>query len=195
MESRANTFSVKVIPTSDTVHDLKKLIKVEKANDFKDVDADKFTLWSVSVLVDSANIHTPTFFDKIDRKTELVPTAKLSKAFGTEVPEDSIHIISMRLSIYMLQVHINGHGRALELLWEATIERDMLRCNVSELMIQLRNGLAARYDEAFPDSDEAKAITYAVLTHQRLLQHQHVPNTKKYPDKLVEPGLIRFEKD
>ncbi|KAG0351335.1 hypothetical protein BGX24_007882, partial [Mortierella sp. AD032] len=49
-EATSNAFSVKV-PSSDTVDDLKELIKVKKAIAFSDIDADQLTLWRVSIPV------------------------------------------------------------------------------------------------------------------------------------------------
>ncbi|KAI8345803.1 hypothetical protein B0O80DRAFT_431311 [Mortierella sp. GBAus27b] len=45
-EATSNTFSVK-IPASDTIYDLKKLIKAKKPHDLRVVDANKLTLWHV----------------------------------------------------------------------------------------------------------------------------------------------------
>ncbi|KFH63329.1 hypothetical protein MVEG_10739 [Podila verticillata NRRL 6337] len=47
-EAMFNAFSVK-ISSGDTVDDLKDLIKAKKTNDFSDLDADKLTLWRVSI--------------------------------------------------------------------------------------------------------------------------------------------------
>ncbi|OAQ22601.1 hypothetical protein K457DRAFT_25897 [Linnemannia elongata AG-77] len=67
-EATSNAFSVK-IPLSDTIDDLKGLIKTKKTNDFQDVDADKLTLWA---------------------------TNKLSMVFDADLPEDTIHVIVQR---------------------------------------------------------------------------------------------------
>ncbi|KAF9997781.1 hypothetical protein BGZ79_008528, partial [Entomortierella chlamydospora] len=107
----------------------------------------------------------------------------------------------------ILSSDCDGRRRALELLWDLTKDRDMQIYNDRELMIQLRKELAAHYNEVLPDSDEAKAIMYAVLNHQLRLNESNSwffgfdkkywatsQTRKKYPDQLVEPGLIRFEK-
>ncbi|KAG0367480.1 hypothetical protein BC939DRAFT_504160 [Gamsiella multidivaricata] len=94
-EPTSNAFSVK-IPSTETVYSLKKLIKAEKTVTFADVDADKLTLWRVSVPVVAANIHNVVFLNEIDSKTELVPTTRLSKVFTEEPPEEVIHIIVQR---------------------------------------------------------------------------------------------------
>ncbi|KAF8956431.1 hypothetical protein BGZ46_002378, partial [Entomortierella lignicola] len=95
----------------------------------------------------------------------------------------------------ILESDCGGHGRALEILWDLIRSRDMQRCDVGELMVRLRTRLAEQYREAFPEQHVAKAIINAVLTHQRLSTRQIVPNISLYPDQLVEPGLIRFDKD
>ncbi|KAG0009098.1 hypothetical protein BGZ81_003632, partial [Podila clonocystis] len=53
-EATANAFSVKV-SSNDTVDDLKDLIKTKKTNDFSDIDANKLTLWRVSIPDDDDN--------------------------------------------------------------------------------------------------------------------------------------------
>ncbi|KAG0212245.1 hypothetical protein BGX28_006598 [Mortierella sp. GBA30] len=94
-ESTSNTFSVKAA-TSDTVDDLKKLIKAEKSNDFSDVDADKLTLWCVSIPVVPENKHNPVILNQIDSPTELSPTDDLSDVFHEMPPKKTIHIIVQR---------------------------------------------------------------------------------------------------
>ncbi|KAF9078942.1 hypothetical protein BGX23_005644, partial [Mortierella sp. AD031] len=57
-EASSNAFSIK-IPSTDTVDDLKDLIKTKKAPRFDDVAADELTLWKVSIPVVPANKHRP----------------------------------------------------------------------------------------------------------------------------------------
>ncbi|KAF9152321.1 hypothetical protein BGX20_005190 [Mortierella sp. AD010] len=71
----------------------------------------------------------------------------------------------------------------------------MDECNVGNLMKDIRKELIKLYNGALPKDHEARAIITAVLCHQRLPQFEFVPNTTKYPDQLIEPGLIRFEMD
>ncbi|KAF8922808.1 hypothetical protein BGZ52_010935, partial [Haplosporangium bisporale] len=55
-ESTSSVFPVKM-SADDSIGDLKKLIKSKKTNDFSDIDADKLTLWRVSIPVDPVNKH------------------------------------------------------------------------------------------------------------------------------------------
>src|SRR5689334_9123738 len=75
-EATSNAFSVK-IPLSDTIDDLKGLIKTKKTNDFQDVDADKLTLWRVSIHDDDDN-DLPVLLDSVPVKKKLRATNKLS---------------------------------------------------------------------------------------------------------------------
>ncbi|KAG0079784.1 hypothetical protein BGZ92_000898, partial [Podila epicladia] len=94
VETTSNAFSIK-IPSSDTVDDLKKAIKVQKAVAFADVDADMLTLWRVSI-PDEDDDEQPILLDNVSERKKLKATSKLSKVFDTELPEDSIHIIVQR---------------------------------------------------------------------------------------------------
>ncbi|RUS26936.1 hypothetical protein BC938DRAFT_483914 [Jimgerdemannia flammicorona] len=87
-----------------------------------------------------------------------------------------------------------GHGRALEILWNLIRGLDLINCDVGDLMRKLRSNLTELYKSALPNRDDAKVIAQAVLVHQYLAEDQHIPNTTKFPDQVVAPGLIRYEK-
>ncbi|KAF9325098.1 hypothetical protein BG006_011392 [Podila minutissima] len=93
-EATSNAFSFK-IPSNDTVDDLKGAIKAKKINDFSDVDADKLTLWRVSIS-DDDDSDLPIPFDSVLDKKKLKATTKLSRVFIGELPEDTIHVIAQR---------------------------------------------------------------------------------------------------
>ncbi|KAF9369336.1 hypothetical protein CPC16_004588, partial [Podila verticillata] len=76
-DSTSSAFPIKSSP-DDSIGDLKKLIKAEKTNDFSDIDANKLTLWRVSLPVIPANKHRPNAVSEIAFKTELDPTDDLS---------------------------------------------------------------------------------------------------------------------
>ena len=99
-EPQSNVFYVKTEP-ADTVDDLKKLIqkriKADNINDFGDVDADKLTLWRVSIPVLPADKHRPIVLNKIKSATELDPTDDLSDVFEEKPPIETIHILVQRL--------------------------------------------------------------------------------------------------
>ncbi|RUS14132.1 hypothetical protein BC937DRAFT_94287 [Endogone sp. FLAS-F59071] len=86
-----------------------------------------------------------------------------------------------------------GHGRALEILWNLTKDLNITKCDVGGLMRMLRSNLAEIYKSALPNETDALAIVRAVLAHHRLADDKYIPNTKKFPDQVVAPGLIRYE--
>ncbi|KAF9413190.1 hypothetical protein BGZ94_000817 [Podila epigama] len=94
-QTTSNAFSVK-IPPSDSVDDLKKLIKSEKANYFHDVDADELSLWRVFHPVIAANKHNPVLLSAIESPTELYPTDDIADVFKETPPKKTIHIIIQR---------------------------------------------------------------------------------------------------
>jgi hypothetical protein len=94
-ETTSNAFSVEIGSTK-TIGDLKKLIKTEKTNDFSDVDADKLTLWRVSIPVVAANKHKPIVLTEINSTTELDPTDDVSEIFPKEPPKKTIRLIIQR---------------------------------------------------------------------------------------------------
>ena len=94
-ESQSNAFSVKPTPT-DTVDDLKDLIKAKKSPRFDDIAADELTLWRVSIPVDGDDITIQLDQVTDTDKKKLGPTTRLSKVFPEELPEDTVHIIVQR---------------------------------------------------------------------------------------------------
>ncbi|KAF9182559.1 hypothetical protein BGZ51_004679 [Haplosporangium sp. Z 767] len=94
-ELMSNAFKVKLDINSD-VSDLKKLIKAEKAPEFDDIAADRLKLWRVTIPIVAGNIHKAVVLNKIDSKTELVPTDEIPEAFKKTPPKKSVHIIIER---------------------------------------------------------------------------------------------------
>ncbi|KAK5796962.1 hypothetical protein F5H01DRAFT_326786 [Linnemannia elongata] len=93
-EATSNAFPVEIESTK-TIGDLKGLIKTKKTNDFQDVDADKLTLWRVSIHDDDDN-DLPVLLDSVPVKKKLRATNKLSMVFDADLPEDTIHVIVQR---------------------------------------------------------------------------------------------------
>ncbi|KAF7730262.1 hypothetical protein EC973_002505 [Apophysomyces ossiformis] len=85
-------FSVKITPTA-TVDELKEAIKSEKSNDFENIDADKLTLWRVSIPTINANEQDEILFDNITTKEELLPDDELSDTFDRKPPKKTVHIM------------------------------------------------------------------------------------------------------
>ncbi|KAF9323778.1 hypothetical protein BG006_001163, partial [Podila minutissima] len=96
-EAASRAFSVEIDPTK-TVDHLKKLIKVEKTNDFSDVDADKLTLWLVTIPIADDDDELPIQLSNVETedKKKLGPATRLSKVFSEDIPEEMIHIIVQR---------------------------------------------------------------------------------------------------
>ncbi|KAH7055052.1 hypothetical protein BKA57DRAFT_452890 [Linnemannia elongata] len=94
-EATSNAFSVK-IPSSDTVDDLKDLIKTKKAPRFDDVAADELTLWHIDYPVVAANKHQPVLLNAINSPTELDPTDDIADVFAETPPKKTIHVLVQR---------------------------------------------------------------------------------------------------
>ncbi|KAI1292365.1 hypothetical protein EDD11_008792 [Mortierella claussenii] len=92
-ETGSRAFSVK-IPSSNTVDDLKDLIKIKKAPEFDDIAANKLTLWRVSILND--NLDSVISFNALGDKFQLNdPRTCLSKLFP-ESPDNETYILVQR---------------------------------------------------------------------------------------------------
>ncbi|KAF8927286.1 hypothetical protein BGZ47_002237, partial [Haplosporangium gracile] len=94
-EGTSNAFSGKISST-DTVDDLKNLIKSALSPQFDDIAAKDLSLWSVSITDDDNDDEVPILLSNQPEKKKLKATAKVSKVFGTSVPEDTIHIMVQR---------------------------------------------------------------------------------------------------
>ncbi|KAK3826426.1 MAG: hypothetical protein J3R72DRAFT_528604 [Linnemannia gamsii] len=94
-ESTTNAFPL-TIPSSETVGELRNLIKVEKSPEFDDIAADKLTLWSVLISEDEDDDERPILLDRTNEKMKLKATTKLSKVFNSDLPDNAIHIIVQR---------------------------------------------------------------------------------------------------
>ncbi|KAK5809644.1 hypothetical protein F5H01DRAFT_415593 [Linnemannia elongata] len=93
-EATTNAFPVEIESTK-TIGDLKNLIKTEKSNDFQGADADKLTLWRVSI-PDVDDDETPVSIDTLTRKKKMRATNKLSMVFEAAFPEDTIRVVVQR---------------------------------------------------------------------------------------------------
>ena len=94
-ESTRNAFKVKIGENED-VSDLRDEIKNKKPNAFANIDADKLTLWGVSIPFDNADATLAGLeLEDSDEKgtKKLRPTDRISTIFPGDPPENSIHII------------------------------------------------------------------------------------------------------
>ncbi|KAF9275534.1 translational activator of GCN4, partial [Mortierella antarctica] len=93
-ESVRNAFSIKNMPLSDTVDELKKLIKTEQNPDFDDVIANKLTLWRATIR--TVKQGSAITIDALDDRTGLYnPRTRLSRLFP-ESPDDNTYIVVQR---------------------------------------------------------------------------------------------------
>src|SRR5213080_2518600 len=84
-------FPIKVSIT-DTVGDLKKLIKDKKASDFNDITVDKLMLWRVNIPQDElATLDPKTDVEKLDNK--LSPLDEIQDIYTKGVRRKYLHII------------------------------------------------------------------------------------------------------
>ncbi|KAG0248171.1 hypothetical protein BG011_000385, partial [Mortierella polycephala] len=90
--SISEAFKVIIASTND-VSVLQRHIKTRKPDVFKDIDADKLTLWSASIPDEDKENSFPVSLESIDQKKKLVATARLSKVFRKSSTNDTIHII------------------------------------------------------------------------------------------------------
>jgi len=87
-------FSVNV-SNSNTVDELKELIKAKKQPEFDDIAADKLTLWRVNISQDEL----PELDADADPETlgeKLSPLSEIAEAFPDGVKKKHIHIIVVR---------------------------------------------------------------------------------------------------
>ncbi|KAK3833207.1 MAG: hypothetical protein J3R72DRAFT_527227 [Linnemannia gamsii] len=92
-ETTSNAFLVE-IESSKTIGTLRKLIKSEKKNDFQDVDADKLTLWRVSI-PDSSRRSAITLNALHDKANLSNPRTPISELFPGS-PDDNTYILVQR---------------------------------------------------------------------------------------------------
>jgi len=84
------------IESTKTIGQLKDVIKVKKTNEFSDVDADKLTLWKVSIPLVPLHERKPIVLTEHKSATELDPTDDISDVFKETPPKKTIHIIVQR---------------------------------------------------------------------------------------------------
>ncbi|KAG0163073.1 hypothetical protein DFQ29_003427, partial [Apophysomyces sp. BC1021] len=90
-----NAFSVEIEPTAN-VDQLKKRIKIKKSPEFDDIDANKLTLWHVSIPYIPANGDNIIQIDSLDSKEQLHPISQISDIFEHMLPNRTVHIIVQR---------------------------------------------------------------------------------------------------
>ncbi|KAF9287534.1 hypothetical protein BGZ68_001690 [Mortierella alpina] len=118
-EPTSNAFSVKA-SSALIVDELKKLIKTEKSNDFSDVDADKLTLWRVSIPIPEDDDELPILLDALSDKKKLRPTDDLSDVFEEKPPKKTIHVLVQRPQPAHAPPHARGTTPVSIRAWDAS---------------------------------------------------------------------------
>ncbi|KAF9577962.1 hypothetical protein BGW38_006509 [Lunasporangiospora selenospora] len=103
VEGESTPFPVK-IESTETVGELKKIIKTEKTPEFDDIAADKLTLWSVSIPDDDDDDDddVPMVLDKVNNKDKkkLRATRGVLEVFLDKPPKNTIHVIVQRPQVH-----------------------------------------------------------------------------------------------
>jgi hypothetical protein len=95
VDGESTSFPVK-IESNETIGELKKAIKTEKAPRFDDVAADELTLWRVSIPVAPKKERKNISLADVSSKEELDEIDDLSDVFEERPPKKTIHIIVQR---------------------------------------------------------------------------------------------------
>ncbi|OAQ22667.1 hypothetical protein K457DRAFT_25816 [Linnemannia elongata AG-77] len=134
----SNAFSIRIL-SSETVDDLRDLMKAKKSIDFKDIDADKLTLWQVSIPIVAGDKNNPIVLSEIGSKTELLPTDEISEVLNGTPAKKTIHIVVERP---IKEVDVNAsttfnvsvEGTQVTLSWETS----PTQASLADLHDQLR---------------------------------------------------------
>ncbi|KAG0046286.1 hypothetical protein BGZ83_008526 [Gryganskiella cystojenkinii] len=95
VDGESTPFSVD-IDASKTVDHLKETIKTKKTNDFSNVDADKLTLWRVSIPVLPKKERKQISLADVSSKEELDETDDISDVFEESPLKKTIHVLVQR---------------------------------------------------------------------------------------------------
>ncbi|KAF9158545.1 hypothetical protein DFQ26_007513 [Actinomortierella ambigua] len=94
--SPSSAFAVEIDSAQSTI-ELRDLIKAAKPKDFRRIDANNLSLWKVALADDDDN-DAPVLLDQVSDKSKLRVTSTMSKVFGADLLEDTIHILVQRPS-------------------------------------------------------------------------------------------------
>lgn len=86
VNGESTSFPVKIEPTK-TIGDLKDTIKAKKTNNFSDVNADKLSLWCISIPLIPKKDHKDISLGDVSPKEELNETDDLSDVFLDKLPK------------------------------------------------------------------------------------------------------------
>ncbi|KAK3838887.1 MAG: hypothetical protein J3R72DRAFT_180847 [Linnemannia gamsii] len=97
----SRAFSIKISFT-DTVGDLKKLIKAEQTPAFDDITVDQLNLWYVSIPDDDDDDEIPIVLGNVNNKDKkkLRATRGLLEVFPDKPPKNTIHVIIQRPQVH-----------------------------------------------------------------------------------------------
>ncbi|KAF9169950.1 hypothetical protein BGX21_009097 [Mortierella sp. AD011] len=115
-EKASNAFPIKT-PSTETIGEFKKAVKIEKPSAFTSIEASDLMIWRASIFIDEDADEETITTDSVDSKKLLKATSLLSNAFNDGVPRDTIHIIIERPKVQVTQA-VESDKRIAELLEE-----------------------------------------------------------------------------
>src|SRR4051794_12986254 len=84
------------ISNDKSVSRLKKEIKKQKENDFRNIDADKLTLWKVDISHDDEDAVKQLALKETDVIKKMSPVSRIGKYYHEEPAEGLIHVVIER---------------------------------------------------------------------------------------------------
>ncbi|KAG1843680.1 hypothetical protein F4604DRAFT_1823435 [Suillus subluteus] len=146
-DPRFHIFPIKIART-ESVGDLKKLIKEDKRPEFDAVAADRLKLWNVANLTADAALES-NVRRVIEHKLPLLSMAKLSKVFSSLPEEEHLHVVVQRPP--------------------AGISRNLLPLSPSERAVQeSREAYAKKFPSGRPSSQGIPSVFNKTLQENNL---------------------------
>ncbi|KAG0061975.1 hypothetical protein BGZ89_011018 [Linnemannia elongata] len=173
-QAASNAFSVK-IPSTHTVDDLKKLIKVEIPDTFNGLDAKDLTLWRVSIPDEDDNDEeNPILVNSVTTadKKKLRATHELSDVFPDKPPKNTIHILVQR-PLVAPSDDLNPEVAALR---ERLEQLEHFKAEVLESSISIDISIWPERKFAFTWSTEIETATLDDLKKQLYEYDSHYAN-------------------
>ncbi|KAI1287893.1 hypothetical protein EDD11_010163, partial [Mortierella claussenii] len=96
VDGESTVFSVKNIPLSDTIDDLKDLIKVKLSPRFDDISVVDLTLWHVAIPIADIRKHGTVTLDSQKTKNILQPEQQIADVFPPSPDRKSVYVIVER---------------------------------------------------------------------------------------------------
>jgi len=150
------TFPVKIEKTN-TVGELKELIKTKKCPEFDDTVADSLTLWKVDISQDALASLEPDF-DYVTENSKLSPLSTISEVFPEGPADKHLHIIVVRPAIAPVQNQMAFLQKRIE---EQQMKLEEQQVKINKLKKKQKQGTKRKRvgtDDGENDSDEGRKI-------------------------------------